>query len=352
MRIMDVTRRRMLAGTAAMAAAALAGTPVQGGMPWRGGVLRGRTMGTFYAVSLPSLPSSVGLTRCRAEIEAILAGVDRRMSTYRPETELSRFNARRGTSWIAVSPDTAAVVAESITVGRLTRGAFDVTAGPLVELWGFGPSQARSAPPPEAEIARVRQATGFEALSVRGASPALKKTKPGLGIDLSGVAKGFAVDRMAARLEDLGITDYLVEIGGEFRARGRNGRGRVWTLGVERPVPGRRRIQRVISVPTGGVATSGDYQAWFEAGGRRYSHIIDPRTASPIAHDLGSATVVARTAMRADALATAFMVLGFDAGRRLAEREAIAVLLIRRRDDGFEEWASPRFRPYIAEQRG
>lgn len=309
--------------------------------------LTGATMGTSYSVKIPRLPKGVERETLEWDIAAILESVNARMSTYRPDSELSRFNAGAATSWVGVSPDTLAVVDEALRVSRLSGGAFDPTIGPLVDLWGFGPGgSGPRAVPSRARIEAVLPATGFRHVRTAASPPALRKNRPDIRIDLSGIAKGFGVDKVAEHLERTGIDHYLVDIGGELRGRGYNARGKVWRVGIERPgTPG--TVQRAVRLGGQGLATSGDYRMFFERDGARYSHILDARRGRPVDHGLASVTVVAPTAMQADALSTALMVLGPEAGLELARREGVAAFFIAGKGDGFEETASPEFAGYL-----
>ncbi|OHB70276.1 MAG: hypothetical protein A2V70_17065 [Planctomycetes bacterium RBG_13_63_9] len=307
--------------------------------------LSGETMGTSYTVKVVALPQTVELEMLRQEIQETLSRIDGLMSTYRAESEISRFNRYDGIDWFVVSPETASVVHEAVRLGELTEGAFDVTVGPLVNLWSFGPEKdsAQRVPSP-GEIASVRQRVGFRNLAVRISPPALRKNRNDLYVDLSGIAKGFAVDQIAEHLDFRGIEDYMVEIGGEIRAKGHNHRGIPWRLAVESPLADRRMVHRVVSLENAAMATSGDYRNYFEKDGTRYCHIIDSRSGRPVAHGLASATVIGPSCSRADALATALMVLGPDAGFELAQREHLAVFLLLKTDTGFVEKSTAEFR--------
>jgi thiamine biosynthesis lipoprotein len=305
----------------------------------------GLTMGTSYTVKLVEPPPSLDLPRLAEEIQRRLDGIDALMSTYRPDSELSRLNQYEGSQWFAVSPQTAAVIDEAIRVGRLTDGAFDVTVGPLVELWNFGPRKGtRDRVPSAAEINAARRQLGLDALEVRLSPPAVRKTRKDVRVDLSGIAKGFAVDQLAEHLELRGVHNYLIEVGGELRAEGRNHHKTPWQVAVESPVAGIRSVERVVPLDGAAMATSGDYRNYFEQDGVRYCHIIDPRSGRPITHRLASATVIAPACSRADAVATALMVLGPEAGYELAQREKLAVLLLVKTDAGFEEKSTVEFR--------
>jgi len=310
--------------------------------------LTGATMGTGYSVKIPGLPAGLDGQALERDIAAILGAVDRRMSTYRPESELSRFNGGGAGMWHPVSGDTRAVVAEALRVSRLSRGAFDATVGPLVELWGFGPGGGGRALPSRRRIADGLRRLDHHKVRTRASPPALAKEQGDLRVDLSGIAKGFGVDKVTEHLRRLGIRDYLVEVGGEFSGRGYSPRGDGWRIGIEKPDSARPTVRRVVRLGDRALATSGDYRIFFEHGGARYSHIIDPRDGRPVAHGLASVTVVAPSTMAADALSTALMVLGPERGLDLARREGIAAFFIAKRGDGFVDIASPAFAPYLS----
>ncbi len=300
-------------------------------------------MGTSYRVTVPGT-SSLDAQLIGATVQAELDLVDSRMSTYRPESELSRLNRHRSTAPFPLSPETLEVLQLARSISEATDGAFDVTVGPLVEAWGFGPSKVDS-PPATEDLARLRSTTGWEKLALDSVGSSAVKSVPELQFDLSGIAKGYAVDRIADHLSRTGFTDHLVEVGGEVRVRGANPSGGPWRLGVERPDGTGRLVQRILPVRIGGLATSGDYRNFRLIDGERYSHVIDPRTGWPAASLVASATVLDPSAARADGLATAMLVLGETAGLLLAERENLAVLLIvRDGKDGLREVASSRFR--------
>lgn len=297
--------------------------------------LDGTTMGTTYSVEIAVLPEAVSTESLRTGIDGVLTIIEQQMSTYRPDSELSRFNASRSVSWFPVSSATQSVVADAIRVARISAGAFDVTVGPLIDLWGFGARRnGRHRPSPEA-IAATRARVGVEFLHTRETPPALRKDIPELAVDLSAIAKGFGVDLVAAYLGAAGIEDYLVEIGGELRGHGRNTRGSDWTVAIERPDLVGSMASTVVRLGAAGIATSGIYRSYFDEDGKRYTHLIDPRSGVPIVHDLVSVSVIADTTMRADALATALLVLGPDDGRRLADQEGIAALFVVRDGSAF-----------------
>ena len=298
-------------------------------------VLRGATMGTTYHIKLASAPPSIEIGRLHSDVEGVLAEIDRQMSTYRPDSELSRFNRAPADEWFAVSAATAEVAAAAQAISENTGGALDVTVNPLVNLWHFGPSdnakereRREFKPPPDELLSAARKHVGYQNLEVRAAPPALRKKIDGLEVDLSSIAPGYAVDRLAVLLTDRGIHDFMVEIGGEVRAAGRRPDGKPWRVAIERPLAGRREMQTAIPLSNAAIATAGDYQKFFEYAGRRYSHIIDPASGRPIDHSLVSVTVVAETCMAADGWDTPLLVLGPHRGYECAERHGIAALFI------------------------
>ncbi len=309
----------------------------------------GQALGTFWTAKVTNPAPSIDAAALRNAVTAALDRVDGQMSTYRQDSELSRFNASRSVDWFPVSADLVAVMAEAQRIATLSGGALDVTVGPLVNLWGFGPRGRPDRVPQPAELDAARQRVGYLALSVRLDPPALRKAHPDVYVDLSAIAKGFAVDQSAAAIQSLGATDYLVEVGGELRLRGLSEGGRPWRIAIERPVPGEREVEQVVQPGDSGLATSGDYRNYFEVDGKRYSHTIDPATGRPVHHALASVTVIHPSATSADGFATALMVLGPERGMALAEREQLAVLMVVRAGDGFEERSSSTFSPFLAE---
>jgi thiamine biosynthesis lipoprotein len=306
---------------------------------------RGTSMGTVYAVKVADAdvsPEARGAIE-RA-IEDRLDRVDRLMSTYREDSELSRFNRLAANVSFAVSPETLEVFRVAREVSDLSGGAFDISVGPLVAAWGFGATDRVPAPPSEAELAALRPHVGFERIAIDAGAGTLAKTHAGVVCDLSAVAKGYAVDLVAAALGNLGHDDFLVEVGGEVRASGFRLDGAAWRVAIERPDSELRGIHEVVPLRDIALATSGDYRNYYEVDGRRISHTIDPRTARPIEHALASVSVLHRDAVHADALATALNVLGPDAGYALAEREGLAAYFIVRGQDGrFTSRETPAF---------
>lgn len=287
----------------------------------------GAAMGTTYSVSLVSPALPVEKQALRQALEALLEQTEREMSTYRADSELMRLNRASGASWHPVSPPLLRVLQAAQETSRLSGGAFDITVGPLVNLWRFGPGEKKAAAPASREIDAALERVGYQKLQLDAPAGAVKKA-PGLFIDLSAIAKGYGVDRIARYLQGLGLDDYLVEIGGEIRARGVNGDNVPWRVGIEKPLAGRRAVHRLIELKDAAMATSGDYRNFFEQDGVRYSHAIDPRTGRPITRRLLSVTVLHPSAMRADAWATALLIAGPEQGFVLAEKQGLAAYFL------------------------
>jgi thiamine biosynthesis lipoprotein len=305
----------------------------------------GDTMGTTYQVRL-ALPvdDAALVAAARACVGAALDGVDARMSTYKPDSDLSQLNRRPGDRPLVVSLDTMAVFEAAQEVSRITGGAFDVTVGGYVNAWGFGPSGSRR-PVDSRRLASLGGAVGYEGLLLEPHERRITKRHPLTFADLSAIAKGFGVDQAAGALDALGVQDYMVEVGGEVRARGLRHDGRPWRIGIEQP---RRQAPRqaryAVPLRDLSMATSGDYRNCFEHAGRRYSHEIDPRTGSPISQRLSSVTVVARDCTSADALSTALIVLGPEAGFACALRLGLAAYFVMAEAGGaFTDRATPAF---------
>ncbi len=313
--------------------------------------LTGPTMGTEYHVKISRMPVGVEAEGLHADIKGILQRINDRMSTYQDDSELSRFNREQRTDWFSVSAETVLVVQEALRVSRLTDGAFDVTVGPLVNLWSFGSGPRTQNVPAESAIRAALQSVGHHRIQTRTSPPAIKKARPDMQVDLSAIAKGYAVDQVAERLASAGITNYLVEIGGELRVQGRKAPETPWAVGIEQPTPGQRAVKRVVHLENQALATSGDYRNYFEQNGKRYSHTINPRTGKPITHTLASVSVLHPSCMRADALATGFMVLGPEAAYDLAVREDVAAYFIIRSPEGFQEKSTPALRNIFSQKQ-
>ena len=308
--------------------------------------LSGVCMGTTWHVTYIEPPAGSDQEALQRGIEQRLEQVESSMSTYREDSEITRFNASAPHRWFEVSSDFYTVLSTAMVVGRESHGAFDVTVAPLVDLWGFGPGRVVDVPPEQELIAQLVSQVGQDNLRLDGESRAVMKLTE-LSLDFSSLAKGYAVDLVSLWLLEQGVGRFLVEVGGEVRLSGASGRGDPWRLAIEQPESGRRSIATAISLTDVAVATSGDYRNFFEVDGRRYSHSIDPRTGRPVEHDLASVTVVHPSAMLADAWATALTVIGAEQGMMVAQAQGLAVYFIRSSGGEFSSSHSAAFARYL-----
>ncbi|QDU40403.1 Thiamine biosynthesis lipoprotein ApbE precursor [Maioricimonas rarisocia] len=311
--------------------------------------LSGETMGTTWHVKVTSPADGPDSDTLLAGIGETLERVNDQMSTWREDSELSRFNRHETDTWFEVSAETATVVAAALELSERTGGAFDPTVGPLVRLWNFGPNPGEREIPDEETIATARQRVGYEQIEVRLVPPALRKSQPSVELDLSAIAKGFGVDEVAAWVKQAGASGAMVEIGGEVRTFGTKPDGTDWKIGIEQPTVGRRAVGRVVALKGKSLATSGDYRNFFVADGERFSHTIDPRTGRPVTHELASVSVVSDDCMRADGWATALMVLGPEAGMALAEEQGLAASFLIRSEDAFRTESTAAFAAMFGE---
>lgn len=310
--------------------------------------LSGESMGTRWSVSAV-LPAHVDHAQAQSAVQGALDRVVTQMSTWESDSDISRLN-RAAAGWHTIPASFFHVLDYALSLAQETHGAYDPTVAPLVDVWGFGAENRSHLPPSDQEIAQARALVGWQKLSLDASALRVHK-QAGTRVDLSSVAKGFGVDEAALALQGLGITQYLVEVGGELRGNGHRPDGQPWHVAIEQPETDLEpAVASVIALNNLSVATSGDYQRYFRKGAKRYSHIIDPRTGQPLEHSLASVTVVHTDCMRADALATALTVLGPDEGMDYARRHKLAALFIVAAHDGFEPHMTPEFRALVAPQ--
>lgn len=302
--------------------------------------LKGRTMGTSYSILWPA-HIQVDQTILRSKVDVILEDINSQMSTYDPNSQLSQFNQSPAPATRSIPSDFFSVMVLSQEIFELTSGYFDVTVGPLVNMWGFGPDKKPTSIPSDAEIQSKQAQVGFSVIGLTAGQ--LSKSQQRY-IDLSAIAKGYGVDKIAALLDKEGIDAYLVEIGGELRAKGVKAQGKPWKVAVEKPAIGERAVQVILPLSDASMATSGDYRNFFEMDGERLSHSIDPFTGKPTAHTLASVTVVDENCARADALATAMLVMGAEKAKILAKEQNITAFFIERVEEQFVEFETPAWK--------
>ncbi|MCK5669552.1 MAG: FAD:protein FMN transferase [Gammaproteobacteria bacterium] len=305
-------------------------------------------MGTMYTIKLNVVDTKIDRARISTDVNQRLDKINSQMSTYMETSTLSIFNQSNSQDWVDIPIDLYTVIKESLRINKLSNRAFDVTIGPVVNLWGFGPKARLEIVPEELTIKQALDSVGSQYIHLRKEPYAIKKDRPNLYIDLSAIAKGYAVDVIADYLDELSISNYMVEIGGEIKTRGINPDNKIWQIGIEKPVEDQRTVQTVVTLNNTGMATSGDYRNYFEKNGLRYSHTIDPATGKPITHKLASVTVLHPSTMTADAMATALLVLGPEHGFELALKENIAALFLIREKDNFIEKMTPQFKQAVA----
>ncbi|AFJ46414.1 FAD:protein FMN transferase ApbE [Shimwellia blattae] len=311
-------------------------------------VLEGKTMGTYWRASLAGVDSARAET-LRHKIQSQLDGDDQLMSTWKPDSALSRFNQSRSTAPWPVDEALSDIVTEALRVGAKTYGAMDITVGPLVNLWGFGPDKQPVKTPDASQIARAKAQTGLKHLTVinKAGQQWLQKDIPGLYVDLSTVGEGYAADHLARLMEREGVSRYLVSVGGAVVTRGTNGEGNPWRVAIQKPTDQENAVQAVVDLNGHGISTSGSYRNYYELDGKRISHVIDPVSGAPIQHKLVSVTVIAPSALEADAWDTGLMVLGTEKAQQVAREQQLAVYMITRQEQGFAVWMSPQFKTFL-----
>lgn len=315
-------------------------------------VLNGKTMGTVWQVTLADVDEQ-RVIALRQLIQQQLDQDDQELSTWKQDSLLSHFNQYQGTEPWPVTADMADMVTLSLRIGTLTEGAMDITVGPLVDLWGFGPIKQPHHTPPAEQIAEAKARTGLQHLRVIQAANGqwLQKDLPRLQVDLSTVGEGYATDHLVRLLEQQGITRYLVSVGGAVYSRGTNAQGQPWRVAIQKPTDRENAIQARVDLQGHGISTAGSYRNYYDLDGKRISHVIDPATGRPIQHHLVSATVIAPTALEADGWDTGLLVLGQQKAQAVALKEKLAVYLITQEGDQFTSWMSPQFKSFLIDQQ-
>lgn len=310
--------------------------------------IHGPTMGTTYSVKLLDFNQASNQEEIEALISSSLEKFNQIFSTYLSDSEISRVNQAAANEWIPVSHAFCVLLETAQEVSEVSGGAFDVTIGPLVNLWGFGPS-GKNAAPSEEDISKLIDETGYQFLILDCANKQIRKEK-NIEIDLSAIAKGHATSLIKDELLAIGATDMMIEIGGELTLVGKNQNRQPWRIAIEKPVGIEREAAQLLSVSDVSIATSGDYRNYYEVDGQRISHTIDPSTGSPITHALASVTVISENGALADAWATALNVLGESKAYSLAQELNLAAYFIVRVGDGFEVKYTDAFSSYMVKQ--
>lgn len=311
-------------------------------------VLEGKTMGTFWRVSVVDIDKKRA-DELREKIQTQLDGDDQLLSTWKNDSALMRFNLSSSTAPWPVTEAMADIVTESLRIGQKTQGAMDVTIGPLVNLWGFGPEKQPVNTPTQEQIDAAKAKTGLQHLTVINTAGRqyLQKDLPELYVDLSTVGEGYAADHLARLMGQEGISRYLVSVGGALSSRGMNAEGRPWRVAIQKPTDKENAVQAIVDINGHGISTSGSYRNYYELDGQRISHVIDPQTGRPITHKLVSVTVIAPTALEADAWDTGLMVLGPEKAKEVVREQGLAVYMIMKEDDNFTTWMSPQFNAFL-----
>lgn len=300
-------------------------------------------MGTSYQITIAM--DSDKKEALQSSIDKKLAQINQLMSTYIEDSELSVFNQTKTKNCLELSEETIYVIKSANEVSKKTAGKFDITLAPLIEIWGFDKKQTNNKIPEQKAIQKLLSQIGYQKIQIQ--SHCIAKQNPSLSVNLSAIAKGYAVDQIAEIISRNGYSNYLVEIGGEIANSGVNARGLPWRIAIESAATDKRSLQRSISPKGMGIATSGDYRNYFEKDGQRFSHTIDPTTGYPINHRLASVTVLHKETMLADAFATAMMVMGPEASLKFANKNQLAIFMLVKNGDTFNEVYSQAFDPFI-----
>lgn len=301
--------------------------------------LQGQIFGTFWLATFPDNWSAEQVKQLDAGIRRELDKVNASMSTYKKDSELNLFNAAPLEEWVDLSPELFEVLSLSQAIAQSSQGAFDVTVGALVNLWSFGP-EARPETIPEPELLKQRlEQTGYQYLQLNAERQQARRMKDSY-VDLSGIAKGYAVDQVARWLKSQGVDNFLLNIGGDLIVAGERQKDQPWRIGIETPDDSFQVAHHILPVTDVSVATSGDYRNYYVVDGRRMSHTINPKTGQPVEHHLASVTVLHPSNAIADGWATALMVMGTEQAEALANREGLEVLLISRDNGQWKSWVS------------
>jgi thiamine biosynthesis lipoprotein len=306
--------------------------------------LSGSIQGTTYHIKMVLEGIQVTPEQVKADVEEVFRNVDEKLSNWREDSEISRFNRQKTTDWVSVSPEIIRLVAIGQEVHAKTQGCYDLTVKPIFDLWGFAKHDEKV--PEQADIDQVLAHIGMDKLEIDAEHHRLRKKDPEIQVSLDSIAQGFTVGAVAERLEQRGVRNYLAEIGGEMKVKGRKANGAAWRVAIEKPTPMAREVQRIVDLHEeqgSAVMTSGTYRNFFESSGKTYSHILNPKTGRPVAHSLLSTTVLHPDPTWADAWSTALLCVGETEGARIAEAEHLKALFIYRDGEQLKEQMSSAF---------
>lgn len=312
--------------------------------------INGKTMGTFYSVKV-SGDIAVSKEQLQHQIDALLEQANDDISTYRADSVLSRFNHSRSTNPQAIPHGMANIILMALRIGHDTGGAMDITIGPLVNLWCFGPDKCPVKVPTQQQIAAAQKKVGLQHLNLFSDSRGewLQKDLPDMYVDLSTLGEGYGTDELVRLMTRNGITNYLVSVGGAVSAHGVNSQGKPWRVAIQKPTDRENAVQALVDLQGYSISTAGSYHNYFEQDGQHYSHTIDPSTGKPIQHRLVSATVIASTALEADGWDTGLMVLDTEKALQLAQEKGLAAYLISKTNDGFITVMTPQFKAFLVQ---
>jgi len=306
-------------------------------------------MGTGYSITISDAGRNADRTKLTCEVNEALQRINRGMSVFDPESEVARFNRHPEYTAFSFSEDVFSVISNALILCSNMDGYYDITAGPLITLWGFGPGTRFEKPPSRQDISEAVGKAGWRNLTADYSARTLIKKKKGVEINLSSIAKGYGVDAVCGVLNSHGYKNYLVEIGGEVRTAGTKKDGSKWVIGIAMPDKNADTMQRAVYLENAAVATSGDYQNFFIYEGVQYSHLINPVTGYPVPHELVSVSIIAENCMTADGLATGIIVHGWQKGYIFAEKNNIPAYFIVRTDEGYTAFGTPAFSNYLKE---
>ena len=307
--------------------------------------LKGNTMGTYYLVEVIDIPIKLKIKTIKSEIENTLVRANKILSNWDKESEISKINNFKKNTVIKISDELNEVFKTANKINTKSNGFFDLTIDPIIELWGFGyNSKKLEFLPTEKQIKNALSLVGQKLfLKIDFEKNELTKKNKYLKINLSSIGKGYGIDLIGKKLDQLGIKNYIINIGGDILTKGYNSKKENWVIGIENPNLKEKLIKEVVNLTNKGLATSGDYKNFFTKNGKSYSHIINPKTGKPIIHSTKSVTVIHENAMKADGWATAFLSLGSLKGLKIAEKEKLAVMFIDKIDNRFIKIKSNAF---------